>query len=73
MVSIEFQYLNIFMLLTYFKAFLVGHIMSNIGVIETLVHPRKTKNKDTHMPSLCAHSMWSMAKTGLFSDLHGPE
>ena len=47
----------------------------NIGVIETLVHPtsKEDKNKDTHMPSLCAHSMWSMAKTGLSSDLHGPE
>ena len=50
----------------------------NIGVIETLVHPtsKEDKNKDTHVPSSCAHtchSMRSMAKTGLSSDLHGPE
>ena len=47
MVSIKFRCLNIFML-TYFTAFLVGHIYLdyvNIGVIETLVHTRKIETK----------------------------
>ena len=70
MVSIKFQCLNIFML-TYFKAFLMGHIMSTL--VWNPCSSKEDKNKDTHMPSLCAHSMWSMAKTGLSSDLHGPE
>ena len=36
---------------------------------------KKDKNKDTtaHMPPLCAHSMWSLTKTGPSSDLHDPE
>ena len=49
----------------------------NISVIETPgrnpCSSKEGKNKDTHMLPLCAHSMWSLAKTGLSSDLHGPE
>ena len=58
----------------YFTAFVVGHMMLTlvIGVIETLVHPRKIKTETPTCP-LCAHSMWSLSKTGLASDIHGPE